>query len=200
MKKILMATVGLIVLPITCQAQSVQSMFTPKQSQSGIYLGAEGGLNWLLNSGNSNMQTGFAAGGVIGYDFGGPRIEFEGLYRSNQGRVANFNFGNGSTNEVDQLSTMVNVLYDFIPGATISPYVGAGAGAAFADTGVSGCSLCSTQFAYQGIAGVGWNVDQNLRFNLDVRYYGTSNAGELQYQNDNITAMLGLTYKFGLPR
>jgi OmpA-OmpF porin, OOP family len=200
MKKILMATVALIVLPVTCQAQSVQSMFTPKQTQSGIYFGPEGGLNWLLNSGNSNMQIGFAVGGVIGYDFVGPRIEFEGLYRSNQGRVANFNFGNGSASEVDQLSTMVNVLYDFIPGATISPYVGVGAGMAFADTGISGCSLCSTQFAYQGIAGVGWNVDQNLRFNLDVRYYGTSNAGELQYQNDNITAMLGLTDKFGLGR
>jgi OmpA-OmpF porin, OOP family len=198
MKKILMAIVALIALPATCQAQSAQSMFTPKQTQSGIYFGPEGGLNWLLNSGNSNMDTGFAVGGVIGYDFVGPRVEFEGLYRSNTGRVTNF--ANGSSSEVDQLSTIVNVLYDFIPGAVISPYVGAGAGMAFADTGISGCSLCSTQFAYQGIVGVGWNIDQNLRFNLDARYYGTSNGGELQYQNDNFTAMLGLTYKFGVPR
>ena len=62
---------------------------------------------------------------------------------------------------------------------------------------INGCSLCSTQFAYQGIVGLGWNVDRNFRINLDGRYYGTTSPGA--YQNNNITAMLGLTYKFGQP-
>jgi len=125
------------------------------------------------------------------------RVELEAVYRSNYGQRPAF-FGN-INGQVEQLSAMVNVLYDFIPGATITPYVGAGAGIAFADTGPSGCSLCSTQFAYQGIVGVGWNIDRNVRLNLDARYYGTTNGGDLQYQNNNITAMLGLTYKFGQP-
>ena len=30
-------------------------------------------------------------------------------------------------------------------------------------------------FAYQGIIGLGWNVDTNFRVNIDGRYYGTSN-------------------------
>ncbi len=60
--------------------------------------------------------------------------------------------------------------------------------------------MCSTQFAYQGVVGMGWNIDRNFRVNLDAHYYGTSNGGELQYQNDNFTAMLGVTYKFGALR
>ena len=193
-KKILLAMVGLFALPVGAQAQSMQSLFTSKQTNPGFYLGPEGGLNWLLNSGNYDMDTGFAVGGVVGYDFVGPRVEFEGVYRGNNGQGPG-NFGNTS-GQVEQLSVLVNVLYDFIPGATITPYVGAGAGLAFADSGINGCSLCSTQFAYQGIVGVGWNVDKNVRVNLDARYYGTTSGGDLQYQNNNITTLLGLTYKF----
>src|SRR6266404_1713536 len=188
-KKILMAIVGMFALPVGAQAQST---FTPKQTNPGFYFGAEGGLNWLLNSGRNDMNTGFAVGGVAGYDFVGPRVELEEVYRANNGQRST-RFGNIS-GQIEQLSTMVNVLYDFIPGATITPYAGVGAGVAFADSGLNGCSLCSTQFAYQGIVGVGWNVDRNVRLNLDARYYGTTNGGGLQYQNNNITAMLGLTY------
>jgi opacity protein-like surface antigen len=201
MKSILIATVvALITLPVGAQAQSTQSLFAPKAANAGFYGGPEGGLNWLLNSGNTNTDTdtGFAVGGVVGYDFVGPRVELEGVYRSNNSR-GNFGFNN-SRNNIQQFSTLVNLLYDFIPGATLTPYVGAGAGIAFADSGRSGCSMCSTQFAYQGIVGLGWNIDQNFRVNLDARYYGTSNAGELQYQNNNFTTMLGVTYKFGAPR
>ena len=48
----------------------------------------------------------------------------------------------------------------------------AGAGIAFVD---SNQSLGSTQFAYQGIVGLGWNVSDQFRVNLDGRYYGTTN-------------------------
>jgi outer membrane protein OmpA-like peptidoglycan-associated protein len=193
MKKAVAGAVALALLPFAAQAQS---MFTPGQSQPGVYIGAEGGLNWLLNSNNYNMDLGFAAGGVVGYDFVGPRVELEGVFRSNNG-TGTANFGNIFSNtrgRIEQLGILANVLYDFAPGATITPYVGAGAGIAFVDPTINGCSLCSTQFAYQGIIGLGWNVDQNFRVNLDGRYYGTSNPGA--YSNNNISVMLGLTYKF----
>jgi len=174
-------------------------MFTPGTSNPGFYIGAEGGGNWLLNSNNYNMDIGYAVGGVVGYDFVGPRVELEGVFRSNNG-TGTANFGNIFSNvsgRIEQLSVMANLLYDFLPGATITPYVGAGAGIAFADAAINGCSLCSTQFAYQGIVGLGWNVDQNFRINLDGRYYATTNPPA--YQNNNFTAMLSLSYKFGQP-
>ena len=193
-KKALLAAAAVLVLPTAIQAQS---MFTSGTSNPGTYIGIEGGGNWLLNSNNYNMDIGYAAGGVVGYDFVGPRVELEGVFRSNNGR-GTANFGNVFSNvsgRIEQLSVLANLLYDFAPGATITPYVGAGAGIAFADAAINGCSLCSTQFAYQGIVGIGWNVDQNFRINLDGRYYGTTSPGA--YQNNNISAMLSLTYKFG---
>src|SRR5712671_5773293 len=190
MKKALLAAAAIVALPVMAQAQT---------AAPGFYIGAEGGLNWLLNTTINNTavtpQTGFAAGGVIGYDFVGPRVELEGMYRNNQISGANLP-GTAINNQVGQLSVMAKLLYDFAPSAVITPYVGAGAGVAFID-GTS--SLNSTQFAYQGIVGLGWNVDTNFRVNLDGRYYGTTNpsVGGTSWTNNNFSVMLGLQIKFG---
>ena len=201
MRNALLGATALLALPIG--AANAQSLFTPGGTAAypGFYIGAEGGLNWLLSNGSYSTDTGFAVGGKIGYDFVGPRIELEGLYRNNRGSGTvqfpngNFGFANG---QINQVSAMANLLYDFAPGATITPYVGAGAGIAFVDPSLSaGCTMCSTQFAYQGIVGVGYNVAPGWRIDLDGRYYGTTNPG--QYTNNNISVMLGLTYKFGQP-
>ncbi len=192
MKKALMAAAALVALPVMAQAQ------TPSE---GFYIGAEGGLNWLLNTTIGGLgitpQTGWAAGGHIGYDFVGPRVELEGIYRQNQlgGSVVN---GLNNPNQIGQLGIMANLLYDFSPGATITPYIGAGAGLGLVD---SSTSLGSTQFAYQGILGLGWNVDSNFRIDLDGRYYGTTNpsVNGNTWSNNNFSVMLGLTYKFGPP-
>ena len=81
----------------------------------------------------------------------------------------------------------------------ITPYIGAGAGVGFVD---SNSSLGSTVFAYQGIVGLGWNVDTNFRVNLDGRYYGTSNpsVNGPTWTNNNFSVMLGLQLKFGARR
>ncbi len=196
MKKALMAAAAFIALPVIAQAQ------TPS---SGFYIGAEGGVNWLLNTNVTaangtqvgvSPQTGFAAGGVIGYDFVGPRVELEGVYRANQTNLTVPGFA--QSNNIGQLGILANLLYDFMPGSVITPYVGAGAGIGFVD---STASLGSTVFAYQGIVGLGWNVDTNFRVNLDGRYYGTSNPtiNGVGWNNSNFSVMLGLQLKFGAP-
>ena len=55
-----------------------------------------------------------------------------------------------------------------------SPISARGAGVAFLNAGALGATRQSTQFAYQGILGVGWNIDQTFRLNLEGRYYGTT--------------------------
>src|SRR6266536_1665313 len=155
MKKLLLATAALVALPVMAQAQMAPN--------PGFYIGAEGGLNWMFNStvnppgpvNNINLspQLGWAAGGKVGYDFVGPRVELEGLYHSNNGSgLVAFPGGIGRVNgKIDQVSVMANVFYDFMPGNTITPFIGAGAGIAFVDSTIQGCNMCSTQFAYQGI-------------------------------------------------
>ncbi len=205
MKKILATAVALVALPIASHAQGLQG--------PGLYLGIEGGLNGLLQStstvgGNPASlfpRAGFAAGAVIGWDFVGPRLELEGNFRRNDGTVSiagpagNFNFAQQT------YGAMANAYYDFFAGSFIVPYIGAGAGVAFVNGYSSDSTNTSTQFAYQGILGLGLNINEAWRVNLDGRYYATAGgtnlnfgpAGSGNFRNDNITAMLSLHYKFG---
>jgi outer membrane protein OmpA-like peptidoglycan-associated protein len=183
------------------QAQSLQ--------YPGFYIGAEGGGNWMFNTnvstpfgttGTLYPDIGWAAGGMIGYDFVGPRVELEGVYRRNTATVGAGPF-NAFGAAKDDIGVLANVMYDFNAGGTIVPYIGAGAGVAFVKTSALGVSSDSTQFAYQAILGVGYNIDPMFRVNLDARYYGTTNpylAGT-GYSNNNLSAMLSLQVKFGAP-
>src|SRR5215510_6971859 len=113
MKKALLAAAAVVALPVMAQAQ------TPAP---GVYIGAEGGVNWLLNTTIAGFgvtpQTGWAAGGVIGYDFVGPRVELEGIYRQNQ--INNGVPGTAISSQVGQLGIMANLLYDFMPASIIT--------------------------------------------------------------------------------
>ena len=192
--KIALPAVGVLLAlsPIAAPAQQAGSSL----QGTGFYVGLESGLNWLLNSEGNSQQTGYAVGGVAGYDFFGPRLELEVMYRSNTGSGPTPN--GWATGQTNQLSTMVNGLYDFRPGAMITPYAGAGIGLAFVDPSLGGgCTMCSTNFSYQGILGVGYNASPSMRVNLDARYYGTTNPGS--YTNNDISVMLGATYRFGKP-
>ena len=218
MKKLVLGAALLAAMPFCAQAQSLQP--------GGFYLGAEGGANWMFNntftstltippfgsasaSTTASWNTGFVAGGTLGYDFIGPRVEVEGVYRENTGtlQIGGLNAGVN----FNQVAIMGNVYYDFLAGSSIVPYVGAGAGVAFLTAGALGSTQQSTQFAYQGIIGVGWNIDQTFRLNLEGRYYGTTtpnfshsgSASGFSYtltdnpQNNNVSAMLSLQMRFG---
>ena len=199
-KKALATATILAALPMAAQAQGLQ--------YPGFYIGAEGGLNWMFNtstgtplgSGSIYPEIGWAAGGMIGYDFVGPRVEVEGIYRRNLATVGAGPF-NAFGAAKDDFGILANVLYDFNAGGTIVPYIGAGAGIAFVRTSALNFSSDSTQFAYQAILGVGYNIDPTFRVNLDARYYGTTSPNLVgnTYSNNNISAMLSLQMRFGAP-
>jgi len=199
-KRALATAAALVALPVVTQAQNLQ--------YPGFYAGIEGGGTWMFNttsgtpmgSGTIYPALGWAAGGMIGYDFVGPRVEIEGVYRNNQATVGAGPF-NAFGASKDDIGILANILYDFNPGGTIVPYIGAGAGVAFVRTSALGLSSDSTQFAYQAILGVGYNIDPQFRVNLDARYYGTTspNLAGNTYSNNNISAMLSLQMRFGAP-
>jgi OOP family OmpA-OmpF porin len=218
MKKLIAATTALVALPLAAQAQSLQP--------GGFYIGAEGGVNWLLNTstnvtvsgpgfagnGNANISasTGWTAGGMVGYDFIGPRVELEARFIQN---TVNVTFPGGATGggNFNQVPIMANLLYDFNAGGVIVPYIGAGAGVAFQNLQGGGFSNSgsSAQFAYQGIIGVGWNIDQTFRLNLEGRYFGTTqpnysfsafnSTASGNFSNNNLSIMASLQIKFGAP-
>ena len=214
-RKAFAAAAVLVALPVAAQAQGLQ--------YPGFYVGAIGGVNWMFNNSfnlsaaipgafatgtaNANWNTGWAAGGMIGYDFVGPRVELEGIYRDNTGTIGSVGV------DFNQVSVMANLLYDFNAGGTIVPYIGAGAGVAFLNTNLLNVTSNSTQFAYQAILGVGYNIDPMFRINLEGRYYGTTtpnfsysgNAGGTPFtvtgspQNNNVSILASLQVRFGAP-
>ncbi len=193
MKKMFAAAL-VFLAPVGLQAQTINA-------QEGFYIGAGGGAAWFIGSNpNSQSWTGWAVGGKAGYDFVGPRLELEVGY--GQIPVSANIPGTAINGKVGQLTAMVNLLYDFMPTSVITPYVGAGAGIAFVD---SNSALGSTQFAYQGMVGVAYNVSEQLRFMVEGRYVGTTNPsvntpfGNVSFQNQNILALAGVSYKFTAP-
>ena len=105
-KKVLVAAAALAALPIAAQAQMLQ--------YPGFYVGIEGGGSWMFNNdvttppifgrgpsfGTMYPEIGWAAGGMIGYDFVGPRVEIEGIYRNNQASVRGGNVSFGVNKDV----------------------------------------------------------------------------------------------------
>jgi outer membrane protein OmpA-like peptidoglycan-associated protein len=175
----------------------------------GFYIGAGAGAVWYLQSstsvgGSFSSTTGFLADIVAGYDFVGPRVEVEvgfGFipFTANlAGTAARSNF----SGDAHQLHVMGKVLCDFIPASTITPYIGAGAGIAFVD---GNTFLANTVFAYEGILGVGYNIDSQWRVALEGRHVGTTNANvvingvNVAVNNSNIVTMVNGQYKFAPP-
>jgi outer membrane protein OmpA-like peptidoglycan-associated protein len=201
MKNALIAAAALVALPAVSQAQSLQ--------YPGFFAGAEAGGNYMFQSGLANNgfgssiypTIGYSFGAMVGYDFVGPRVALEGLYNNSKSTISgSSNLGTfGATK--DEIAVMANIYYDFNAGGTWVPYIGAGAGVAFDKMSALGLQDNTTNFAYQGIVGIGYNIDPTWRVNLEGRYFGTTGPTVVgaNFQNNNIIAMLQLQMKFGAP-
>ena len=171
----------------------------PTSYPSGLYLSVFGGGNWLDDTSfsigaptvSNDYDTGFVFGGALGYDFGslygpvGVRLEGELSYREND--IDTHSVGGaglaGSSGDTSAFAGMVNVLLDFDTGTSFTPYVGGGIGAANVDfddhsTTATGIVMNDndTRFAYQFIAGVGWEFSPSWVLDVQYRYFGVDNV------------------------
>jgi OmpA-OmpF porin, OOP family len=209
---LLAATV--MVAPVAAKAQVV----------NGLYIGAGAGVNFLQDQSvksvsypnlagasatpgtafaGSNVQTdaGFAGVFSIGYGFGnGLRVEGEGGFRQNKFTKATNGAARASAGGDEyKYSAMINVLYDFDlgPSIPVMPYVGLGAGYAWAQHknarfygAVPGfASQLRTNdgdggFAYQAIAGAAFPIAAvpGLALTLEYRFMGMAGDRTYNYQ------------------
>ena len=92
---------------------------------------------------------------------------------------------------------MGNVLYDFFPGATITPYVGAGVGVAFVNSDIQGCSL---QHGVRLPGHPGRGLQRHARAaHRRLKAATTARPTPAPTLNNNIMALLSVSYKFGQP-
>ncbi len=185
----------------------------------GFYVGAAVGANWTRDSDitgtginvGADFDTGWAGALTAGHAYGnGVRSEIELGRRGND--LDSLSGTTAGTGDVTAWSGMVNVLYDFKTGTPFTPYVGAGLGAARVSLdvrpiGSSRIDDSDTTLAYQGIAGVGYRLNESAQAFVDYRYFATSGlnlataAGtSVDADYDNHTVMVGLRYHFGAPK
>lgn len=209
----LLAAAAAVALPAVAGAQVVD----------GFYVGGGLGFNYLqevdvspnaamgLRGFNLRPDGGFVGLGSVGYGFGnGLRLELEGNYR--------YNSGDG---DVSQYGVMANVLYDLDFGWGVVPYVGAGAGYAWANVS----SLRNTAagvtrtvddtnggFAAQGIIGLGIPIDAvpGLSVTAEYRFFAITGLDDYNTKIPGVTgksgvddffnhsALIGLRYAFGV--
>lgn len=160
---------------------------TAGYERDGWYLGLEGGWGRVSETDISNEALEFADGmailGTAGYAFKNSnwRIEGEVGYRNND--VDKLDKASFSDGELEEWSGMVNAIYDFnLNSERWGLGLGAGIGIDNAryTSPIDGNDSNDKTFAFQGIAGLTYRVNQHWDIMLNYRYFNVAQA-ELQY-------------------
>ncbi len=181
------------------------------------YVGVEGGamivedidydIGALNNAGSVDHNYGYDVDAVMGYDFGGFRLETEVGYKratvdgyssttttrafngAGVGRnvpAGNFDYAGGSSSA---LSFMLNGLLDFGPDDGIQGFVGGGVGVARVKanyaltTGGDFLNDSDTVFAYQGLAGIRAPLTDHIDATLKYRFFNAENVKLVDVSN-----------------
>lgn len=186
--KALLAAATILALPAAANAQ-----WYVGADVGGSYNDVDAsGTNVTIKDGSDWSALGL---GKVGYDFGGPKAEFELGYRGN---------------DVSAWTSMVNGVYEFMPASKWHPFVGVGIGWAWLDADKLATNTTNVtvndddnQFAYQGFAGVAYDVSSNVALNAQYRYLATldpefkaSNGTKVDGDYQNHSILVGFTYKF----
>jgi OOP family OmpA-OmpF porin len=188
------------------------------QQATGLYVSAGVGVNLLEDTdfneqggpgeGSTDLDLGPVGVVALGYDFGYLRAEAELGVRNNTGdfEFCTFIFCNNTDGHVRTISAMANMLVDFDLGP-VTLYGGGGLGVANVEfyTANDGTSGFDTALAWQGIAGLAYNVTQQLAVTAEYRYFSTfeSLSFDDQFTDDfdlsNHSGLIGVRYTFAPP-
>ncbi len=171
--------------------------------------GAGAGINRSVDT-----DTGWAVMPTIGYRYGnGIRTEFELGYRTND--VDSVSGATNGSGELTAKSAMLNLLYDIDTGSRLSPYLGGGIGYAQIDydnvrpvgVGLNRLDDEDNVFAYQGMAGLSYWLNDAVEVAAEYRYFATqdpdmrTSAGvSVEGEYDSHAALIGLRWNFGAPK
>ncbi|MCB2057795.1 MAG: porin family protein, partial [Novosphingobium sp.] len=172
-------------------------------------------VNGLHDALKSDYGTGFDVGGIVGYDFGGFRLEAETSYRrAGLDRLTDssgsLDRAGGLTGNANALSFMLNGLLDFGADDEVQGFVGLGGGIGrvhgSADFAGPMLDDSDTGFAWQALAGIRFPVNDNVDLGLKYRFYNQSNVDLVDLAGDDLhgkfrshSLMLTLGYNFGAP-
>ena len=207
MKKIIFFTAAIFTASFATAATPIDGWYS---SAFGGYAWVPGNMN-ATNHGftrsNLGYQSGFDAGGSVGFKSNPMRYEGELTYlRAN---LSHFDV-NGirqtdPTGYTNAALGLANVYYDF-PGliSPVQPFLGAGIGYAWVQnklnsTGpfsLTSFSNANSVFAYQATGGLTYNFAENYALSLGYRYVATTNISEMGQMFQAHLANVGAVYRF----
>jgi outer membrane protein OmpA-like peptidoglycan-associated protein len=191
----------------------------------GWYISLEGGANWIEDWSHqrfpgaipsvATLDTGWAVLTSVGYGWRSWRFEFEAGYRDNDvDSYLSPVLLPTVVADVWEASFMANALYDLELTEKLSLSLGAGAGGDFANvefsTGGPQFEADDWSFAYQGLAGLSYEVGRRTSLFLNYRYMRIVDhefdfrpaTNVLLTNGDDVvkhTATIGLRYAFASP-
>ncbi len=123
---------------------------------------------------------------AYGWKRGGYRYEFELVVGEDEVSSHSLNGGEplaGATGGTNMAGILLNGYYDFSTGTAFKPYLGAGLGVAMIEAEDFGVDAIpdvldddDTVFAYQIMAGVGYDLSDRTNLFAEYRYLGTESA------------------------
>src|SRR5260370_16032213 len=205
-------------------ANAQAQLFAMPRGPAALYFGIEGGWTNLEDAKGrvgtvgftQKYNDGFNVGARAGYEWGPLRFEEEFNYKSNP--LKSLTYSGGSIpvrGQRNAYAFMTNAIYDFTLGWPVSPHLGVGVGAVQLHDAISRkapfvpISIASSsdwELGDQGIAGIRYNINPALAFDLDYRYLATTNPTfrtvtaakyRSEYSTHNIVASLSV--RFGAP-
>jgi OOP family OmpA-OmpF porin len=215
MKKLSVSALALVAAFVAAPVMQAHADQTP-----GWYVGAGIGgnqnpdSNLGSNPGHSTLyyNPGWDVNGNAGYSWtNGLRLEGE-VWHSRAD--LNSIHGTGTTSgHLSNTDAFANAYYDFHTGTMLTPYVGVGVGIADVDGNRLGqlpsgayAGGNELELAYQGIAGVAAQLDNNWAVTADYRYvattdpkFHTTNGNGRYGDNESHNIVLGVRYSFGEP-
>jgi OmpA-OmpF porin, OOP family len=182
-----------------------------------------GAVQGAARSASLDLDKGFDVGGVVGYDFGGFRLESEVSYRkadmdSANGTTPFINAGPGTglvsgnvpvNGNANALSFMLNGLFDFGDDDGLQGFVGGGVGVARVDVNTIYAAPAylddsDTGLAWQALAGIRAPLSGSWDVGLKYRFFNAPNVDLVDRFGNNVetrfrshSLMGSLVYNFG---
>lgn len=190
---------GLLLAPLATLSAQDMGM----ESEEGFYATINYGITFpaTLTFGEDTIETeiGFLGGRLgVGYAIFGFRPELSGGYR-----VATIK--GGDNHNLTSIDVIAGVYYDVATGTPFTPYVGAGGGMSLITIrrGEKGTGTdlppSAWAIAFQGAAGVGYDLTESLTATLGYRLTGTLDTGfGNKFDNKTLKLALGHTGEIGL--
>jgi opacity protein-like surface antigen len=120
------------------------------------------------------------------------RAEVEFGYKTNEANEIEHSNGEKSSIDSDMLtlSLMANCFYDFMPSNLVSPFVGVGIGIASVEGEIGDIDDKDNVLAYQLAAGAAFKLNDNVKFDIQYRFFGTDDPEfdgvEAEYTTHNL--------------